>query len=72
MSILDSLLLENEASSGRGPSLPQEAAEPMEQRQEPKQRALLFVRCQMSAGMDNEIKGKAMQAFFRLTQHPRS
>lgn len=70
MSILGSLLLENEASSERGPSLPQEAAESMEQRQEPKQQDLLFVRCQMSAKIDNKIKGKAMQAFFQLTQHP--
>lgn len=46
---------ENEASSDRGPGLPQEAAESTEQCQDPKQQDLLFVRCQTSA------KGKTVQ-----------
>lgn len=46
---------ENEASADRRPVLPQEAAESMEQCQEPKQQDLLFVRCQMSAN------GKTLQ-----------
>ena len=57
-SILGSLLPKKEASSERRPSLPQEAAESTTQRPEPQQPDLLFVRCQMSANMDNNIKRK--------------
>lgn len=53
---------EDEASSDRGPGLPQEAAESMEQCQDPKQQDLLFVRCQTSA------KGKTVKGMeFFLT-----